>query len=92
MVAESQFYRLLPAKSAFKVTKVEYVVEPELVKRFQKARNKLKKNRGEEASLPVLAFHGTKERNIHSICNEGFRVPGEQGFRHATDTGTRLLS
>ena len=38
-------------------------------------------------SYPVLAFHGTKEANIHSICSTGFRVPGEANFEHATDTG-----
>ena len=41
-------------------------------------------------SYPVLAFHGTKEENIHSICNTGFRVPGEANFVHATDTGQQL--
>ena len=44
--------------------------------------------REEKMSYPVLAFHGTKENNIHSICNTGFRVPGEENFEHATDTGT----
>ena len=44
--------------------------------------------RGEKMSYPGLAFHGTKENNIHSICNTGFRVPGEENFEHATDTGT----
>ena len=38
-------------------------------------------------SYPVLAFHGTKETNIHSICDTGFRVPGEANFEHATDIG-----
>ena len=38
-------------------------------------------------SYPVLAFHGTKETNIHSICNTGFRAPGDAHFEHATDTG-----
>lgn len=38
-------------------------------------------------SYPVLAFHGTREANIHSICQEGFRVPGDTDFEHATDTG-----
>lgn len=42
-------------------------------------------------SYPVLAFHGTKEINIHSICNTGFKVPGEENFEHATDTG-KLIS
>ena len=38
-------------------------------------------------SYPILAFHGTKETNIHSICDTGFRVPGDANFEHATDTG-----
>ena len=84
---ESQFYRLLPVGSAYKVTKVEYVVQPSLIRRFRKAREKLKDNRGTEASFPVLGFHGTKEKNIESICKTGFMVPGEQGFEHATDPG-----
>ena len=43
-------------------------------------------------SYPILAFHGTKENNIHSICNTGFRVPGEENFEHATDTGKIFIS
>ena len=62
-------------------------MQPELIKRFKKARDTIKAVRGEEASLPVLGFHGTKEQNIDSICDSGFRVPGEQGFEHATDPG-----
>lgn len=86
-LAESQFYRLVDTTDKYRVTKVEYVVNPVLIRRFQKARQKLKNSRGEEMSYPVLAFHGTKEENIHSICNTGFRVPGEANFEHATDTG-----
>ena len=66
---------------------MEYVVNPVLIRRFQKARQKLKNARAEKMSYPVLAFHGTKETNIHSICKGGFRVPGEANFEHATDTG-----
>lgn len=66
---------------------MEYVVNPVLIRRFQKSRQKLKNERGEEMSYPVLAFHGTKETNIHSICNTGFRAPGDANFEHATDTG-----
>eukprot|EP00794_Sanderia_malayensis_P012150 gene12150-13403_t len=86
-LAESQFYRLLPAGSAYKVTKVEYVVQPCLINQFKKARAKLRDIRGVDASLPVLGFHGTNEKNIESICESGFRVPGEPGFQHATDPG-----
>lgn len=86
-LAESQFYRLVDTTDKYRITKVEYVVNPVLMRRFQKARQKLRKVRGEKMSYPVLAFHGTKENNIHSICNTGFRVPGEENFEHATDTG-----
>ncbi|KAK7481278.1 hypothetical protein BaRGS_00027538 [Batillaria attramentaria] len=88
-LAESQFYRLLTggASATFRVSKVEYVVTPFLVKRFKAAREKLKKERGEEMSYPVLAFHGTNESNITPICETGFKVPGESGFHHKTDTG-----
>ena len=84
---ESQFYRLVDTTDKYRITKVEYVVNPVLIRRFQKARQKLQKVRGENMSYPVLAFHGTKENNIHSICNTGFRVPGEENFEHVTDTG-----
>ena len=43
---------------------------------FREAREDLKKVRGEELSLPVLAFHGTKSENIVPICESGFKVPG----------------
>lgn len=36
---------------------------------------------------PVLAFHGTADKNIQPICETGFLVPGTSGFKHATDTG-----
>lgn len=84
---ESQFYRLINATDKYRVTNVEYVVNPVLIRRFQKAKEKLTKARGEQMAYPVLAFHGTKEENIHSICNTGFRVPGEENFEHSTDTG-----
>ena len=86
-VLESQFYRLVDTTDKYRVTKVEYVVNPVLIRRFQKSRQKLKNARVEEMSYPVLAFHGTKETNIHSICNTGFRAPGDANFEHATDTG-----
>ena len=66
-------------------------MNPVMIRRFQKARQKLKEVRGEKMSYPVLAFHGTKETNIHSICDTGFRVPGEANFEHATDIGNNCL-
>ncbi|XP_060085829.1 uncharacterized protein LOC132565212 [Ylistrum balloti] len=88
-LAESQFYRLLsgPGASSYRVTNVEYVVNPVLVKKFKAGREDLKKHRGEDKSYPVLAFHGTDEKNIHPICETGFKVPGDSGFKHKTDTG-----
>ncbi|XP_064647654.1 uncharacterized protein LOC135500253 [Lineus longissimus] len=89
-LAESQFYRLMSGdsdNSGCRVDRVEYVVNPKLVKKFREAREDLKKHRSEKMSYPVLAFHGTDEDNIRPICETGFRVPGEQGFSHATDTG-----
>ena len=62
-------------------------MQPLLIKRFNEARKKIREVRGEECSYPVLGFHGTKEENIESICETGFRVPGEKSFQHASDPG-----
>lgn len=86
-LAESQFYRLLSGYASAQVSKVEYVCNPILVKQFNEAREELKKKRGIEFSYPVLAFHGTAIANIQPICETGFKVPGQKGFQHATDTG-----
>ncbi|CAF1105678.1 unnamed protein product, partial [Rotaria sp. Silwood1] len=86
-LAESQFYRLLTECEAAKVKKIEYVCNPILINKFNTAREELKKKRSEEYSYPVLAFHGTAVSNIRSICENGFKVPGQEGFEHATDTG-----
>ncbi|XP_062589325.1 uncharacterized protein LOC134250975 [Saccostrea cucullata] len=87
-LAESQFYRLLSGTdNSYTIKKVEYVVNPELRTKFKHAKDELKKQRGEDLSYPVLAFHGTKVENITKICETGFRVPGDKGFQHRTDTG-----
>ena len=71
----------------YRITKIDYVINPILIKKFKTAREKLWRVRGEKLSYPVLAFHGTKEDNIDSICRNGFRMPGDSNFEHATDTG-----
>ncbi|XP_045169852.2 uncharacterized protein LOC123532470 [Mercenaria mercenaria] len=87
-LAESQFYRLLSGTASnLRLTKVEYVVNPELVKEFKKCREQLKSTRGEEYSYPVLGFHGTEEKNIVPICETGFKIPGSSGHKHRADTG-----
>ncbi|UJR36762.1 hypothetical protein I4U23_029477 [Adineta vaga] len=86
-LAESQFYRLLSGYATARVSKVEYVCNPVLIEKFNKAREELKEKRGVEYSYPVLAFHGTAIANIQPICETGFKVPGQKGFKHATDTG-----
>lgn len=86
-LAESQFYRLLVGNSAFKITKVQYVVNPSLTQHFKQCREDLKQHRGEQFSYPVLAFHGTQEEYITPICEQGFKIPGESGHKHRTDTG-----
>ncbi|XP_046335597.2 protein mono-ADP-ribosyltransferase PARP14-like [Haliotis rufescens] len=80
--AESQFYRLLSDQGGrYKVVKVEYVVTPDLVKRFRSAQESLKNSRGEMNAQPILAFHGTDEGNIKKICEKGFLMHGDPGFQ-----------
>ncbi|CAF2070307.1 unnamed protein product [Rotaria magnacalcarata] len=86
-LAESQFYRLLSGHATAQVIKVEYVCNPILINKFNQARDELKRKRGENYSYPILAFHGTAVTNIQPICDNGFKVPGQDGFQHATDTG-----
>ncbi|XP_071157641.1 uncharacterized protein [Mytilus edulis] len=87
-LAESQFYRLISGSgNNYTVTKVQYAVNPPLVKQFHESMDDLKKQRGEELSFPVLAFHGTEQKNIKPIVENNFKVPGEKGFTHRTDTG-----
>ncbi|KAK6168972.1 hypothetical protein SNE40_020113 [Patella caerulea] len=80
-VAESQFGRLIGTNGQYSVTKVEYVVNPVLKKKFEYAKQQLKKSRGGDSALPVLAFHGTAEANIQPICENGFKKLGDSGFK-----------
>jgi hypothetical protein len=75
-IAESAFYRL-NSNNAVRVTKVEYIVNPILLAQFNAERER-------DSSLkPMLVFHGTDPKNIHSICSEGFRKPGDPKYHTA---------
>ena len=77
----------MDAADKYRVIKVEYVINPLLIRRFKVAQTNLQKMRGGKMAYPVLAFHGTGEKSIDSICRFGFRMPGEKEFAHATDSG-----
>eukprot|EP01133_Synstelium_polycarpum_P007375 gene7375-8594_t len=86
-IAESQFYRLLESSSTnYKVSKVEYVVNPKLIKDFAKKKQQYEDLKYDDCS-PVFGFHGTSAKNINSICTNNFSVPGNNGVGHATDSG-----
>ncbi|KAM9967611.1 hypothetical protein ACTFIW_001695 [Dictyostelium discoideum] len=86
-IAESQFYRLLTSGNSMKVTKVEYICNPTLTKKFN-AKMEEYKSKKYEHSDPVFGFHGTAAKNIIPICTNNFSVPGGgSGVKHATDSG-----
>ncbi|XP_071114137.1 protein mono-ADP-ribosyltransferase PARP15-like isoform X20 [Haliotis cracherodii] len=89
-VVESQFFSFLSKDSVnrhtFKLTKVEYVVNPALVKKFRAAQRRMA-NKQTGFENPLLGFHGTAEDNIRSICREGFRLPDHPYFEEVTDVG-----
>ena len=57
-----------------------YILLRYYVSFVRQSKEDLKKERGEELSYPVLAFHGTEVKNISKICDTGFRVPGRLSF------------
>jgi len=73
-----------------KISKIENILKPELVVRFERRWNKLKSQRGEALAQPQIGYHGTAETNINSILERGLLVPGigeGQDVTHATDNG-----
>lgn len=58
--------------SAYGCTRVDYVVNPPLVKAFNKKREEMAARRGLEYAKPILAFHGTPAHNIPLILKTGF--------------------
>eukprot|EP00026_Physarum_polycephalum_P002052 Phypoly_transcript_02056.p1 GENE.Phypoly_transcript_02056~~Phypoly_transcript_02056.p1 ORF type:complete len:782 (-),score=205.77 Phypoly_transcript_02056:108-2453(-) len=81
--AESQFHRLMETNTQSKVALVEYIVNPDLHAKFEAKRKEFEKL---GYGKPLLAFHGTAEKNINLICKTNFCVPGK-GVAHATDSG-----
>jgi len=77
--------------SGQKISKIENVLSPELVKKFEGAWTYLKGLRGIQVATPQIAYHGTAEANIGSILEKGLLVPGQgpdgRNVKHATDTG-----
>lgn len=70
-LAESQFLRL---RGGFHVTKVEYIIQPPLLKRYHDFKKALAA-KGEKVE-ERLTFHGTTEAAIEKIVQEGFRIGG----------------
>jgi len=73
-----------------KIAKIENILKPELVVKFERRWNQLKSSRGDKLAQPQIAYHGTAEQNIDSILERGLLVPGmgEGGdVKHATDNG-----
>jgi len=82
--AESQFFRLFESNASYNVKYVEYVVNPPLVKAFERKRLEIATNMEWEDSKPILAFHGTAEDNIDNICKYNFdfsRIGSSSGDR-----------
>jgi len=73
-----------------KLAKIENVLKPELVARYETRWNALKASRGEVLARPKIAYHGTSEANLTSILERGLLVPGQgegKDVKHATDNG-----
>lgn len=63
--AESQFYRLMGGGAGTRVTKVEYIVNPKLVKEFETRRLELAAEMPDwDSTRPIFVFHGTSVRVV----------------------------
>jgi len=60
----------------YRLTDVEYAVNPEIVKKFDEAKLKLAKRHGflPESMKPVYMFHGTSESNMENILKTNFLI------------------
>lgn len=78
-IAESQFQRqgtttLYGNAGSYRITNVEYIVNPELVAKFNQCKIDLAQKHGflVESMKPLLLFHGTSETNMESIIKTNF--------------------
>ncbi|KAF7292775.1 PARP catalytic domain-containing protein [Mycena indigotica] len=70
------------AASGIKVKKFHWIVNYELEKRFEAAREILRRNMKGEEPKELHMFHGTAPKNIESILNGGFKIGGVGGHAH----------
>ena len=79
-LAESQFLRLASASGSWRVTKVEYIVQPELRRVYAAfLQEEQQRRRAAGDGSPVtehLTFHGTTAEAVERIIVEGFRIGG----------------
>lgn len=74
-LAESQFLRMCgTAMANYRVSRVTYIVNPPLVRRYEAFKEVLK-SKGEEAR-ELLTFHGTTADAVEGILKDGFRIGG----------------
>jgi hypothetical protein len=87
---ESTFHRLMMngggGQYTYKVSEVDYIVNPNLMKSFNQCKIDLAKRHGFliESMKPLLLFHGTSEENMDKIVNTGFLL---DKIGSATDMG-----
>jgi len=82
-VAESQFYRLLGAKNALRVTEVKYLVQPPLVKQFEMRRAEMAHNLKKDYKeiKPVLTYSKIESNDdFKSIIEDGIKFKDELLF------------
>ena len=76
-IAESQVLRMLQRNTGSSLTlkSVDYYQNPTLISHFKKKQDEFKKKyRGQMEEKPVLAFHGTDEKNIDSIVKDNLSM------------------
>ncbi len=87
---ESTFHRLMMngggGQYHYKVSEVDYIVNPELMKKFNQRKIDLANQHGFliESMKPLLLFHGTSEENMEKIVQTGFLL---EKIGSATDMG-----
>jgi hypothetical protein len=88
-IAESQFQRFLATQGnvSYNLTQIEYIVNPDIVRKFKESKTRLAKRHGflEESMKPIYMFHGTSEVNMENIIKTNFLISKvgsttDQGF------------